>query len=71
MMQTLTTANVPAVGATVRATDYLGNVHTGEVVGRDWSFENMMAIELGIRNAAGFLGRNVTIWAGRDSFELA
>lgn len=70
-MQILTTANVPAIGATVNATDYLGNVHTGEVVGRDWSFDRLTAIELGVFNAQGFVGRNVTIWAGRDSFEMA
>lgn len=70
-MQILTTDNAPAVDALVNATDYLGNVHTGRVAGREWMFDRLMAIELDIRDAAGFSGRRVTIWAGRDSFELA
>lgn len=69
-MQVLTKDNVPKIGQVVRAKDYLGNVHEGEIVGRDWAFDRLMLIELGIFNAEGFVGRNVTIWAGRDEFEL-
>lgn len=70
-MQTLTTTNAPAINALVNAVDYLGNSHTGRVAGREWCFDRLMAIELDIRNVEGFSGRSVTIWAGRDSFELA
>lgn len=70
MMETLTKANVPAIGTTVTVTDYLGNVHTGEVVGRDWSFDRLAAVEVGVFNAQGFVGRNVTVWAGRDLIEV-
>ena len=70
MLEILTTANCPKIGAVVTVTDYLGNVHTGAVTGRDWSFDRLLAVEVGIFDAAGFPGRNVTIWAGHDKIDF-
>lgn len=69
-MQTLTTANVPAIGATVNATDYKGDVWSGEVTSRDWSFSRLLVMTVTVTFTSGNR-RDFRIWADRDSFELA